>query len=73
MAYEDRQIFAAHRATMTDAVDAINRLDCADLLRQIVPGNPNNEGGYWLIFKRDSSVVEGWREVFPTAAVLPRS
>ncbi len=73
MAYEDRQLFAAHVATMAEAVEAVNTLNAGDLLRQIVPGNPTNEGGYWLIFKRDSSIVQGWTEVgYSRDKTLPR-
>lgn len=71
--HEDRYLFAVWSPNIATAVECINMIGCAHLLRQIIPGDQPRPPGYWLIFKDDSWVKRQWRERFPDATTLPHA
>lgn len=68
--HENRTVFAVWSPNMATAIDAINLIGCAHLLRQMVPSMGVHEG-YWLLFKNDSWLKAEWAKIFPDARTLP--
>lgn len=62
--HEDTHLFLVWMPGMLQAVDAINKIGCAHLLRQIVPDTRVSDGRVWLIFKDDSWLKTKWQEHF---------
>ena len=68
--YEDKNLFVVWSPNIATAVMAINDLECAHLLRFIVPTG-DQAGSFWLMFKKDSWLTAAWLKRWPHCHCLP--
>jgi len=68
--FEDKTILAVWMPSMETGVKVVNEIECAHLLRQVLPHGLQSDA-YWFLFKNDSWLKQNLREHFPYLNTLP--